>query len=262
MLSQNKFIRVLFIINGLIIPVFVLIFLGIMVNEWIGSFNQNPEPTGIIVGEELDSAKNNNLILQGIEYGDPKMLPDSSGNYMEVFVKTYQKSRYNRKMAEGSSAWEYHSDHLTLNLMFFDKEYHFVRRLLSKKASIYRIQFAKPSLPGPQNEIDSTIQNILYLIAFEDSNKDGLLDSYDDHDLFISDFDGENLKKITNNIEIENFYFQNRNSEVFISYKERSDEREEYKRLKFALYNIERNSLKKLDHIEKAMDELEVLLSH
>ncbi|MBX2841018.1 MAG: hypothetical protein KTR26_04565, partial [Flammeovirgaceae bacterium] len=225
--------------------------------EWIGSFNYNPEPSGIIVGEELDSAINNNLALQGIEYGDPESLPDSSGSYMNVFVKTYQKQR--GKLSFSSDG--YYSNQLIINLLFFDKEYNFVRRLLDKKASIGQIEFGKNLMPKNLKEIDPSIKNILYLIAFEDTNEDGLLDSYDDHDLYISDLDGGNLKKITDTVEVERFYFQNRNSEIFISYKERTDEREEYKRLKFAIYDIESYSLKKLDQIEKAMDDMEELLS-
>jgi hypothetical protein len=145
-----------------------------------------------------------------------------------------------------------------INMIFLDKDYKVIRRLLNKKGFISDYEI--PSNYFRDNEPDTTIKNIAYLIGFEDSNKDGVLNVLDHKDLYISDLSGGNLTKVTQNVDLVSYHFQNNHSEIFITYKDRSSEREEYKREKYAIYTIATGKLRLLEEIEKELAEIEKML--
>lgn len=112
-----------------------------------------------------------------------------------------------------------------INLLFFDDKYGHVHTLLDKKALILEVKYPNsvyPTTPKtPQNTNDSTHKNpadtltskikskdingfpyILYTIVFEDTNRDGQLNDADKNDLYISDINGKNLKKVGKDIKV------------------------------------------------------------
>jgi len=107
-----------------------------------------------------------------------------------------------------------------LNVIFFDKHYNVIDQLLDKKASITEIFINRGYYGYRENVIDTTVKNIAYSIGFEDTNKDGKLNSLDNHDLYISDLDGSNLTQVSRQIEVVDYQFINSNTEIFIRFKD------------------------------------------
>jgi hypothetical protein len=104
--------------------------------------------------------------------------------------------------------------------------------------------------------LDPTIKNIAYLIAFNDSNNDGLLNEADHHDLFISDINGSNLRQITRGIEILEFEFMNANEELYIVFH-RDSLATEYPRKLFSKYKIYEDTLIEFTGLHRKILELE-----
>ena len=165
---------------------------------------------------------------------------------------TYKEAKDVRKAI--SSAGDFSMSVLQIfNVVFLDSNYQVIRNLLDKKAFISDI-----NIPwGGREKVDRSIQNIAYEIAFEDSNNDGKLNNDDNMDLYISDLDGGNLLQVTKNIDVKSYEFINDHKDLIIRYKERNDEREEHKKVKFAFYNIATSSFKPLLELNNHLEELE-----
>jgi hypothetical protein len=257
---NNRFIRVLIIINGIIFPIFVGYYLyNSFFDNWGGNSFQSHS---IIVGEELEEAKRDSLALQGLNYESPVNVYNSTNYYLPISVMTYEEAKEYRdfvSMAGDMSPDAY--GHNYFNVIFLDKQYNVIGQLLDKKASITDI-FINSGQYGYQydhqeKEIDRTVKNIAYSIVFDDSNKDGKLNSLDNQDLYISDLEGKNLTQVTADIDIVEYQFVNSNTEIFIRFKDRTDIRDEYKYVKFGLYNIEQKAFTELKAIEKKLLEIE-----
>ncbi|MBT28661.1 MAG: hypothetical protein CMO01_03290 [Thalassobius sp.] len=207
---------------------------------------------GLIVGEELEHAKSDTLALQGISYDYPEPIYNSSNYYLPISAMTYKEAKDVRKAI--SSAGDFSMSVLQIfNVVFLDSNYQVIRNLLDKKAFISDI-----NIPwGGREKVDRSIQNIAYEIAFEDSNNDGKLNNDDNMDLYISDLDGGNLLQVTKNIDVKSYEFINDHKDLIIRYKERNDEREEHKKVKFAFYNIATSSFKPLLELNNHLEELE-----
>ena len=170
-------------------------------------------PDGIILGEEFEEAKNDSLILQGLKYDNPRDLYNSKNKYLPISLLTYEEEKEIYKAASlandiGDALLKY------VNVLFLDENYQVITSLLNKKASILEIEPQRKRYSYNNDEIDKTVKYIAYLIAFEDSNKDEKLNSADNHDLYLSDLEGKNLKKVTENINLERFDFINSNSQI------------------------------------------------
>jgi hypothetical protein len=61
-------------------------------------------------------------------------------------------------------------------------------------------------------------------------------------------------------MDINQYFFQKNHSEIFMFYKDRTNEREEYKRDKFAIYDIRTKTLRKLPEVDKAIDDFEKII--
>ncbi len=253
---MNKFdkaLKILWFINGLII----LVLVSIATYQIIGELFPEKYDYGnhdIMVGERLEEAKEKGLALQGLVYQKPEPIYNTTNQYIEVSAKTYEEAKV---MALAlSSAGDYGTSlYGAMNIIFVDQDYKVIRVLLDATADIREWKFARPERSSEKP--DPTVQNIAYEIAFTDSNGDGFLNSEDGHDLYVSGLSGDNLTRVTKDVDIVSFDFQNKNSELFITYTERSNEREEHKRKKFAIYHIATKELKPLEDLNKAIDKLE-----
>jgi hypothetical protein len=254
---NNKFIKFLIILNGVMLPILV----GFGIYQISKEFfpNRNNFPDGIILGEELQEAKKDSVSLQGLKYYNPRELYNSKNKYLPISLLTYDEEKRINKMASvandiGDGLLKF------VNIIFLDENYQVITSLLNRKASILQIEPQRKSYSLKSNEVDKTVKYIAYLIAFEDSNKDGKLNSADDHDLYMSNLSGKNLKKITNNINLDRFEFMNSNSQIFIKYTDRKDIREEHKKQRFAIYNIESSKLLNMSSIDKELSNLEKII--
>lgn len=136
----------------------------------------------------------------------------------------------------------------TRNILFMDKECTVIGKLLNKDGLIYNMEV----IPSKDNNLP---KNIFYILYEEDSNKDEMIDAKDNYAYYISDVNGENLLKITDeplvsinlregNLILE--YYKNENS------KEISTENPKYEYYKtenpndniYGIYNLETNELK------------------
>jgi hypothetical protein len=261
-MKMNKFIKILIIINGLIIPGVGCFVLYKVVADAI---RRPMQPESIIVGNELETAKRDSVALQGLSYDAPQNIYNSTNFLIPISVKTYEEARsYDNDglsiLDRRSKLKISHSNSDNyFNVIFLDSHYKVIGQLVNKKASIAEV-FVNQGDRSIREDMDTTIQNVVYSIGFEDSNKDGKLNSMDNHDLYISDLAGSNLTKVTTNIDIVDFQFINSNSSIFIRFKDRSDLKDEYKLVKFGLYNIASATFVELEDIEKKLKEIETIL--
>ncbi|HKZ36384.1 MAG TPA: hypothetical protein VJ184_01960, partial [Chryseolinea sp.] len=130
-----------------------------------------------------------------------------------------------------------------------------INTLLNTKA--YISQKMSPGMYERVDMIDPSIKNMLYLITFNDSNNDGLLNELDNADLYISNIDGSDLRQITKDIHILDFDFTNNNKEVYMVFQKRDSTSNEYKRKLFAKYKIEEDTLVEFTGLHKRILELE-----
>lgn len=255
---KNKFIKFLIILNGTLLPL-ILCFVLYQISKDFFKGNNDSYEQGVILGEELEEAKKDSVALQGLRYYSPNSLYNTENMYLPVSLLTYQEKKRLSKAA--ASANDFNEEFLKyVNVIFIDKNYKVIRSLVNKKASIKQIEEQRKTNGYNNTEPDLSIKYIAYMIAFEDSNQDGKLNSSDNHDLYLSDLSGGNLKKVTNNIEIQNFEFINSNSQIHIYYVDRNEVREEHKRTKMAIYNIEKGEFKELKSIEAELDKLEKII--
>lgn len=252
---MTKFIKSLIIINGLIIPTVLLVSLGIFIITLIQSSSNSNDSVAV----NTDNTVINNgdtLINQGLNYYSPEPIYNSSNYCIKIMPKTYDKPL---NIGSGSSfeRGSYYQNDSYLNILFLDNNYNVISRLLDKKAFILSMM-----IPTSFNEekTDTTVKNIGYLIAFEDSNNDKKIDDRDFNDLYISDLSGKNLVQVTKGIDVIEFIFIKHHKDIFISYTDRTDIKDEYKMKRFASYNIKMRELSNLTGIENALKGVQKIL--
>lgn len=249
---MNKLIKTLIIINGIMMP----LVLGIIIFQLLKTFKPRQEfnDEGIIIDERLDDAKSDTVALQGLSYDSPIEIYNSTNFYLPISVTTYKEVKDLRKIASSAGDLSLSYYHI-MNVIFMDKDYHIIGNLVDKKASIIQIEI--PYKNRYDKTVDKTVKNIAYLIGFDDTNKDGKLNSSDNHDLYITDLNGQNLTKASANIDVESFDFINSNTQIFFRYKERTDLKEEHKKIKFGLFDIETLKFKELTGLNNSINDIE-----
>lgn len=256
-MMKNKYIRFLIILNGTLLPIILFFLLFQLTKEFFPNNTNFPE--GIILGKEFEEAKKDSLALQGLKYYSPIDLYNSKNKYLPISLLTYEQEKEIYKTASlandiGDALLKY------VNVIFLDEDYQVITSLLDKKASILDIEPQRKSYNYNNDELDKTVKYICYLIAFKDTNTDGKLNSADSHDLYISNLSGENLKKVTSDISIDRFQFTNSNSQIFIKYTNRENIREEHKKQRFAIYDIQSSIFLNMSSIDKELDSLENII--
>jgi hypothetical protein len=217
-----------------------------------------PDP---VLTENFITRNGDTLIAQGLSYYTPESIYNSTNLLIKIKPKTYKipKTIDNNtsNFESGTYAMRIPPEYY-VNVLFLDSNFNIIRRLVDRKASIESITIP---ISNDSEEIDTTVKNIAYLIAFEDSNKDQLIDCDDNYDLYISDLNGGNLTRVTQDIDINEFQFINNNQELFISFIERDDIPEEHKIKRFAIYNIELKKFTILTGIDKALNDIQNILN-
>jgi hypothetical protein len=260
----DRFVRNIWAVNGVIFLGFFLLgffsALVMVINEW----TDDDRVDQIIVGEKLEQAKGKGLALQGLEYSTPFRVYRSTGYVLPVQIRTYVDPK------KISDTFGYDSRHKlrverrgnTVNVIFLDENFQVERTLLDRKAFINTFDYPTPPNYGDNypSRFDTTVHHIVYDIAFEDSDKNGAIDEEDDSDLYISDLDGANLIKVSNNVAIQSYEFRTGNVILF-SYHKRDDTPEEHKRKYFARYFIKEKKNEELTSIDKELDTIEAILT-
>ena len=220
---KSKFIRVLIVINGILIPIFILFVLG---EHLIGESQTYPEfETNL---NESKTSKIEYEIKQSSLIGIP-----NSENYI---VAEYKKpiDKYITIMEDINLPYDVPEN--TFNIIFLDKNFNQIRKLLEKNASI-KSMFISNTYSSHNKEMIKKLSHLSFYIATKDSNNDGEINSRDQHYVYISDLNGENLTKVTDR-KVKQFEWVNENKELLLNFV--TDKNSE---LKYGLYNIENKTL-------------------
>lgn len=266
-MEMNKFQRILWTVNGVIIFFTFLLVGFFLLDELTGSWFNSYSPPEVIVGEELERAKEEGLVLQGLEYEAPLSVYGSTGYILPVSLKTYNTPRPEKEEKFALDSYGYSkvrtADHYYVaDILFLNANFQVTSTLLNKKAFINSFRYPTNYINGyGEIEIsDTTMRHITYLIGFEDSNKDGLLNDADNNDLFISDLIGGNFNQVTRGVDVDAYNFINKDK-VLIEYYKRDNQPQEHKRKYFAVYSIKDRKLEELNNLHKSLDDLEKVLT-
>jgi hypothetical protein len=258
----RRLLIILAIINGLMLPI-LLAFL--MLKLWQDEQRNAPyrsDGDGAIVGKRLAEAIGNNKALQGVYHYLPREIPNSPLRYLPLYIKTYEEAKEMENMMNLALDLNPFMDNV-FDVLFLDSNYVPKRRLLNKKGFISKMELPNAWITNSEGKYiqDTTGHHIAYLIGFEDTNSDDLLDENDQKDLYLSELDGSNLIKVVHDIDIIEFSFQENHSEIFIQYYERMTEKAEYKRMRFGVYKIKsKQFVPQRQELEKYLREIEKTL--
>jgi hypothetical protein len=256
-MELNRFLKIVWTINGAILLVIFILMAFTLGSELIDKFSYR-EPQ-VIVGEELEEAKKEGLVLQGLEVGTPQAIYNSDVYLLSVRLKTYERPKSTSFGSRSKLKIDAAYGNDVVNFIFLDKDMQPVNTLLDRKAFIK--SYTYPERPMQDRRQEEVVQhNISYEIAFEDSNKDGKIDDEDNSDLFITDLTGKNLTQVTNGIDVLSYRFLD-SARILINYHKRTDEEEEHKKDYFSLYSIEHKTLSELTLLHSTLDKIESQLT-
>lgn len=218
---KNKFVRFLLIINGILIPIFILFVFGNFFKDKINSDYEFKEPQ--IVESEFE-IKQSSLI--GI--------PNSKNYLVAEYAKRINNSEFVVEEVEEINL-PYEVPKNTVNLIFLDENFNQKRRLLKENASIKSMFISNAY--SHNKEMIRKITHLSFYIATEDSNGDEKIDRRDDHYVYLSDLNGENLIKVSNR-KVKQYEWVNDNKELLLNFKEVNGSE-----IKYGVYNIENKTL-------------------
>lgn len=247
---MNKFIKILIIINGLIIP-------SLIVFNLFKKYDRDSkhETQGIIVGEKIDEAMAKNVEIQGLHYYSLRSILNSNSQYLPVSVNTYKEAMALEKVISSANNISGSTRKVT-NILFMDSTLNETHWLLNKKGLIHEWEIRSESYFEEKKENYTHYKHLLFEIGFEDNNNDGLIDSEDYSDLYISDLNGKNLLQITENMDIVRYEFEDDYNTIFIEYTLRNPAiKKEHKLVKFGQYNIATKEFTSFHNLNKALKE-------
>ncbi len=256
---MSKFIKTLIIINGILIPLMIISFVIVMIASYTHSWYRHNPPAGVNT-ENTIVENGDTLVEQGLSYASPEPVYNSTNFIISIKPKTFDEpqemSSGNKHFSKSDNATKYTLNEL--NVLFLDKNYKVIGRLLDKKASIKTVEMANGSDP---NKVDTSVKNLAYEIAFNDDNEDGVIDDNDSHDLYISNLSGKELTQVTKAMDVNEFQFIDNHSALMISYTDRSDLSEENKINRFAIYTLTTKQLRKLTDIDNGLSDIQKILN-
>jgi hypothetical protein len=231
---NSKLIRVLVIINGILIPIFILFVLGSVLYDEI----KKDEPTYVDDSffEEPTARK------FSVQNSEPIKLPNSNLSYVTVEKK--YASEYGEIDIEIENTPNMVRKN-TVNVLFVNEDLSEFGKLLPENGSINSM-FIENRFSEELNEIEK-IEYIVYYIATTDSNNDELVDNYDQHYLYISDLNGKNLMKISEK-RIRNFMWINGGKEMLLTFGNIEDENE----IEYGIYNVKTKEIRQIENLNIA----------
>lgn len=157
----------------------------------------------------------------------------------ELSTSKSEAKQLSNSIVKGNSSSE------IVNFIFVKDEQETV--LFSSKAFIYKYQLANDN-DSDTNKVSSSIKNShifnIYAVIEEDTNNDKQLDSNDKIALYVSDFDGKNLKEISSSI----YYLDFVDRDVFL-FTEYNDGKVYYYE-----YDGKSKNKKLIKYVEKELD--------
>ncbi|WP_178985150.1 protein-tyrosine phosphatase family protein [Winogradskyella helgolandensis] len=230
---KNKFIRILIIINGILIPIFILYIFGLLVIE---KYEQRQNQ--IIDDSFFESEKPSEIPFE-IKYSSPIKLPNSDFYYIAIekeFEDDYGYLDINIEDSENMVRMN------TMNIIFLDENFQNSGKLLPENASIKSMFI--PNRKTEDSKILKGITHISYFIANSDTNDDGIIDRFDQHYVYLSDLNGQNLNKVIDK-KVKNYQWINSNKELLLTI----DNPEEPNKLEYGIYNIDSKEIRETKNI-------------
>ena len=198
MTTMNKWLRRLWLVNGIIVLIGGSVFTYQLIRAYFHS--QSMIERGPIVGEKLQRAISDTLALQDISMTLPRSIANTVYRFIQftakdlteptpAAVRMYMKAPSEKRLPDYTYESSVLSEGGTINLLFVKADGSDPHLLLDRKAFI-----TTADIP---NEQDSIQKFNVYRLVFEDTDGDGRLTRLDRSGLWCSDLDGRNLRQIT-----------------------------------------------------------------
>lgn len=189
MFDLDRWLKRLWMLNGVLLLVLVILGTGSLLISWLsGAF------TGKNAVIPPDTTAGTAVRPRAVRFSPPRHI---WGTTTRIVVVRYGTEQQGAEFGSGAalSGAEFYSysgrrdqDGPVVNLLFLDGT-GTGRVLLDRPAYVSWFDY-------PSDSSDSRVRWITYHIAFEDTNADGQLDSDDNDDLYVSDLDGRNLRRV------------------------------------------------------------------
>jgi hypothetical protein len=171
MVDMDRWRKRLWSVNGVVLLLLVVLGIGAILVAWLSGLSTGgnaviPPDTGAAASAQPPA----------VRFSAPRRI---LGTSTRLVVVRYGKGRQ-RGYDEGGGP--------VVNLLFLDGAQP-GRVLLDRPAYVRNFNY-------PEGSADSLQHWIEYYIAFEDTDRDGQLDSDDERDLYVSDVDGTNLRRV------------------------------------------------------------------
>lgn len=226
---NNKFIKTLIIINGILIPIFVIILLTDYIKTKI---NRDDFDSSDI--EYSSQEKKLPELKETIRYSSIQKIPNSEYFIVAKYLVLDDKPSY----GDYDLIIPYTVPDRTINILFLDKNYNVVRKLLEKDCSIKKMFISKAYLNKDKTQED--LKFLSFYIAKEDTTGEGKINDYDQHYIYVSDLNGENLTKVTDR-EINQYQWISEGTELLLQFEEKDNNGNE--NLRYGIYNIQKKSM-------------------
>src|SRR2546425_179442 len=181
MFDMDRWLKRLWMVNGVLLLILMVLGTGALLVTWLsGAFGGKnavlaPDPT-----------RGPAVKPRAVRYSPPRAI---WGTKTRLVIVRYGKGQQGAGMGLASDSYGYRDeDGPVVNLLFLTGTSP-GRILLDKPAYVSSFDY-------PSSKEDSLQHWLTYQIAFEDTNADGRLDSYDRVDLYVSYLDGSNLRLV------------------------------------------------------------------
>jgi|TARA_B110000240_G_C13322021_1_gene377544 hypothetical protein len=228
---KSKFIRILIIINGIIIPIFVLILLS----DFLTSKFKKDE----FNSPNFENKNEENLlpeITENIKYSSIQEIPNSENFIVAKYLVMENRKSY----GDYDLILPYTVPEKTINILFLDKNYNIIGKLLKEDSSIRRMFVSEGRLK--EKKIKSNLKFLAFIIANEDTTGERKINEFDQHYLYVSELDGKNLTKVTER-KINQFQWISEGEELLIQFEEKDKKGNEI--LSYGVYNIRKKEMRK-----------------
>ena len=191
-LNNDGLFRRIWLVNGILL---LLLFIGTLV---LGGLALLPDPNswGVQATGKSEVAADS-VRPRAIRYDKPATILNSQLTLVRVRYGTDYGEMSNGSSRLGSSGYERaYNPGPTVNLLFLPREGGPGRLLLDRPAYIQDLEFPGEGRRDPEDRLRDSVPWITYAIAFEDTDQSGRMDYNDAAELYTSDLDGGNFRRV------------------------------------------------------------------
>ena len=231
---KSKFIKILITINGiLLIPILIFFMYEVMYKEFKKSNKNNNDFDKYqpkIIEKQPELKKDYKILFSSVF-----KIPNSE-NYMIASYKYFDKKN---SYPETEIILPHTVPTNTFNITFLDKEFNTIGKLLDKNGSIKSMY-----IPYEYNSRRKVLEELKYLsfyIATEDTNKDGAINLSDEHHLYVTELNGENLTQVTDK-KLKQYQWINDGEEIILTFE--TEGKSESDKLNLGIYNVKSKKMR------------------